>query len=170
MGEEKTPVHAAAIKSKGDWIPGVIDPASRGRSQVDGERLYRLYADPPPDGQGLTLYPADNTLEAGVLEVWTRMSEGRLKIFRGLSNLMRELRTYQRKRVGQIGKIVKENDHACDCMRYLVMSGLAVAQTNPSGNYDDFIGKLEAAGDGYRRGIEALKHGRSGVSLAETYH
>ena len=28
------PIHAEAIKARGAWIPGVIDPAARGRSQT----------------------------------------------------------------------------------------------------------------------------------------
>jgi len=31
-------VHAEAIRSRGDWIRGVIDAASRGRSRSDGWR------------------------------------------------------------------------------------------------------------------------------------
>src|SRR5262245_51825418 len=34
--EAEPPVHAAAIRSRGIWIPGVIDPAARHRSQDDG--------------------------------------------------------------------------------------------------------------------------------------
>ena len=33
------PIHAAAIKSRGSWIPGVVDPAARGRGQKDGEAV-----------------------------------------------------------------------------------------------------------------------------------
>jgi hypothetical protein len=108
-----------------------------------------------------------NAVEAGIYEVWQRLSTGRLKVFRGLGNFLSEFRLYRR---DDKGKIVKKLDHLCDCCRYLCSSGLQIARTDPGGNYDDFIGKLEAAGDGYRRGIDALKHGRSGVSLAETYH
>jgi hypothetical protein len=162
QGEEKPTVHASAIKARGPWIPGVIDPAARGRSQEDGKQLYQLYLN-----EGLDLSPAMNAVEAGIYEVWQRLSTGRLKVFHGLGNFLSEFRLYRR---DEKGKIVKKLDHLCDCCRYLCSSGLQIARTDPTGNYDDFIGKLEAAGDGYRRGIDALRHGRDGVSLAQTYH
>src|SRR5690348_15083971 len=68
------PIHAAAIQSRGKWIPGVIDPASRGRSQKDGEQLLQIYQQ-----LGLPLVIADNGVESGLYTVWTRMSTGRLK-------------------------------------------------------------------------------------------
>ena len=83
QGEEKPVVHAQAIRARGDWIPGVIDPAARGRQQGDGERLMEQYV---------------------------------------------ELRIYRR---DENGKIVKENDHAVDALRYLVMSGLDKALQTP---------------------------------------
>jgi hypothetical protein len=76
-------VHAQAIQGRGDWIPGVIDPASRGRSQHDGEQLIKLYKD-----LGLQhLEVADNSVEAGIYEVWQRMPSGRLKVFRQVDQL-----------------------------------------------------------------------------------
>ena len=38
-GQAEPVIHATSIKSRGEWIPGVIDPAARGRSQVDGRKL-----------------------------------------------------------------------------------------------------------------------------------
>lgn len=113
QGQAEPVVHAKAIKGRGEWIKGVIDPASRGRSQVDGEALYALYR-----REGLLIYPADNAVEAGILEVWERMTTGRLKIFKSCTQLLRELTLYRREN----GKIKKENDHAVDGMRYLIHS------------------------------------------------
>lgn len=91
VGEAEPPIHAAAIRARGAWIPGVIDPASRGRGQKDGSRLLTDYQQ-----LGLELTAADNALEAGIFEVWTRMSTGRLKVFRTLANWIAEYRFYQR--------------------------------------------------------------------------
>src|SRR5215468_5307710 len=77
VGEAEPPIHAAAIRARGSWIPGVIDPATRGRGQRDGARLMTIYQD-----LGLDLHVAENALEAGIYEVWMRMSTGRLKVFR----------------------------------------------------------------------------------------
>ena len=122
-GQAEPAVHAAAIKARGEWIPGVIDPASRGRSQADGAQLFGQYKT-----LGLKLVPANNAVEAGIYEVWGRLSTGRLKVFRTLQNFLAEYRIYRR---DEKGKIVKENDHLQDCCRYVAMSGLALAQVRP---------------------------------------
>jgi phage terminase large subunit-like protein len=116
-------VHAQAIKQRGIWIPGFIDPASRGRSQVDGTRLIELYR-----AAGLKLEPAVNAVEAGLFACEQMMYSGRLKAFTSLSNWYSELRLYRR---DQEGRVVKENDHCMDAMRYLIMSGLGAMQRIP---------------------------------------
>ncbi len=120
-GKAEPVIHAAAIRARGEWIPGVIDPAARGRSQKDGEHILQVYQD-----CGLNLTVANNAVEAGIYQVWTRMSTGRLKVFRSLTPWLNEFRIYRR---DQNGKVVKENDHLMDATRYLIMSGLGVAQT-----------------------------------------
>lgn len=121
-GQVEPAVHSAAIKAKGDWIPGVVDPASRGRSQKDGTQLMQEYTD-----AGLELSPALNAVEAGIHKVYTGLSEGRIKVFASLSILFDEYRIYRR---DEKGKIVKTFDHLMDCLRYLVMSGRDVAIIN----------------------------------------
>lgn len=124
LGEAQPAIHAAGIKGKGAWIPGVIDPASRGRAQNDGIQLLQIYTE-----LGLDLEMANNAVEAGIYEVWTRLSTGRLKVFQGLTSWLREFRIYRR---DEKGRIVKENDHLMDCCRYLILSGLARARTKPA--------------------------------------
>jgi hypothetical protein len=118
-------IHAEAIKARGTWIPGVIDPAARGRAQKDGEQLLRIYQD-----LGLTnLTLASNAVEAGIYLVWSRLSTGKLKVFSTLQNWLAEFRIYRR---DENGKIVKENDHLLDATRYMCLSGLAHAVAKPS--------------------------------------
>ena len=62
-GQVEPPVHADAIRARGTWIPGVVDPAARGRSQRDGQNLMSVY-----NSMGLQLTGADNSLEAGTPE------------------------------------------------------------------------------------------------------
>jgi hypothetical protein len=81
--EAEPPVHANAIKARGKWIPGVIDPAARGRNQRDGERLIQVYQQ---ELETELLFPAANDLEAGIYECWIRLSTGRMKAFRTLQN------------------------------------------------------------------------------------
>lgn len=106
--------HAIAIKARGEWINGTIDPAARGRAQEDGKRLIDSYIE-----LGLRLTPAKNAVEAGIYEVWRLLTIGQLRIFSTLQNLKAEMQLYRR---DENGKIVKTFDHACDAMRYLVMT------------------------------------------------
>ena len=123
-GQAEPSVHAAAISNRGKWVPGVIDPASRGRMQSDGTQLLSLY-----QNLGLDIEVADNAREAGIYQVWERLSQGRLKVFRGCSNTLSEYRLYRR---DEKGLIVKKNDHLMDALRYMVMSGIERAKTEPS--------------------------------------
>lgn len=122
--EAEPPVHAAAINARGKWVPGVIDPAARNRSPADGLKLMNSYR----DELGLDLTPADNSVYAGLHEVWMRLTTGRLKVFRSMQYFMQEFRIYRR---DEKGNIVKENDHLLDDLRYLVMSGIARARVRP---------------------------------------
>lgn len=122
-GEAEPAVHANAIKARGDWIPGVIDPAAQGRSQHDGTRLIESYR-----ALGLHLNVANNAVESGILEVWQRLASGRMKVFSTLTNWWMEWRLYRR---DEKGNIVKANDHLMDDTRYLCMSGLPLAISRP---------------------------------------
>ena len=103
-------VHAASIRARGEWIPGVIDPASRGRTQTDGNQLYQQYKD-----LGLRIWPAKNAVESGIQQVWERMTGARIKFFTTLQHLPREFVLYRR---DEKGRIIKEGDHLMDCLRY----------------------------------------------------
>src|SRR5437899_8409407 len=123
MGKEEHVIHTEAIKGRGAWIPGVIDPASKGRSQKDGTQLIELYRQ-----AGLNISPADNAVEAGIYACDQMMHAGKLKVFSSLSNFYQEFRAYRR---DKDGKVVKERDHLMDSMRYLVMSGRSRMSTKP---------------------------------------
>jgi len=122
-GQAEPSIHAESIKGRGDWIKGAIDPASRASGQKDGENLMDTY-----ESLGLNLTKADNAVEAGILEVYQRLSSGKLKVFSTLQNWLKEYRIYRR---DEKGKIVKQNDHIMDATRYLVMTGLSIASTKP---------------------------------------
>ena len=123
QGQAEPSVHTHQIMLRGDWIPGVIDPAARGRGQKDGENLLDNYID-----LGLDLTKADNTVESGLYDTWQRLSGGGLKVFSTLHNWLAEYRIYRR---DEKGKIVKSGDHLMDATRYLVTTGIDLAETPP---------------------------------------
>lgn len=122
-GYAEPSVHASAIKARGSWIKGTIDSASAASSQIDGQRLLDFY-----EREGLDLIKPDKAVEAGILEVYQRLSTGRLKIFTTLEHTRQEYRIYRR---NEKGKIVKENDHLMDALRYLLMMIQDIATTRP---------------------------------------
>lgn len=123
-GKAEPSVHATGIRARGEWIPGVIDPAARGRGQRDGLQLMTDYVE-----LGLNLTPAKNPRESGVYTVWERLSTGRLKVFSTLMNWQAEYRLYRR---DDEGDIVKEFDHLMDDTRYLCVSGVPIMKVQPA--------------------------------------
>lgn len=124
MGQEKPIVHAQAIKARGAWIPGWIDPAANGRSQDDGERLIDQYRD-----QGLKIQPADNAIDTGIINIWQKLAFGQLKVFETCQYWLSEYEHYRR---DEKGKIVKKNDHAMDATRYFFNSGTGGMKVKPA--------------------------------------
>lgn len=122
-GEELPAVHAAAIKARGDWIPGLVDPAANNRASRDGERLMEDYIH-----AGLHLTKADNSVNSGLIKTWQDLSLGRTKVFSTLQNFFSEYRLYRR---DEHGKIVKKKDHLMDDMRYIHNSGQGIAKIKP---------------------------------------
>jgi len=122
-GEAEPVIHAEAIKGRGAWIKGAIDPAARGRGQIDGRELVQMYRD-----LGLDLIEATNSIETGIYELLTRMTCGRLKVFKSCQNWLGEFRLYRR---DEKGRIVKEMDHLMDSCRYLQMELFNILSTKP---------------------------------------
>jgi len=122
-GKAEPSIHTTAINARGKWIPGLIDPAARGRSQADGKQLLSMYR-----LLGLRLTESKNALDAGIFDVWTRLSTGRIKVFKTLMNWQAEYRLYRR---DEKGAVIPTFDHLMDCMRYIVLSGIGIAIPQP---------------------------------------
>lgn len=120
--EQPPAVHAAAILARGSGLHGVCDPAGQSSNPMDGQNLMDIYA-----RNGLKLTKADNAVESGLMHMLERMQQGRLKVFNTLESWKHEFRLYQR---DEQGRIVKRHDHLLDATRYIMTSGLPLAQTS----------------------------------------
>lgn len=121
---ELTPAeHVKNIHAKGDWIPGVADPAGQGSSQADGVSLMQRYAE-----NGMYLTSAENHVDSGLMTLLEMMQAGRLKVFADLELWWKEFRVYRR---SESGRVVKRMDHLMDATRYAVVSGLPLAKCKP---------------------------------------
>ncbi len=114
---------AQAIKCRNKFMQGCIDPASRGRSQLDGKNLMDEYRD-----LDLRLRPALNAVEAGIHRVQMLISTGRLKVFPQCTRLLAELRKYSR---DENGHIRKQDDHLLDALRYVLFTDKTIRPLRP---------------------------------------
>ncbi len=141
---EATPVvHAAAVRSRGDWIPVAWPHDGLSTEKGSGSTLSDLYR---AQGVNMTFERAtyaDNRrsdqgsyIEPGIMEMLDRMQTGRWKVARHLHEWFEEFRLYHRKD----GKVVKLNDDLMSASRYAMMM-LRFAQTgkNSWGKYGDKI-------------------------------
>lgn len=121
-GQSEPSIHAAGISARGPWLPGRIDPASRGRGQADGVQLLTAYRE-----RGLKLEEAPNAVEAGILSVHDMLSTGHIKVFSTCTNFFEEYRLYVRNEKG----VPTGKDHLMDCWRYLILSGTSWLESPP---------------------------------------
>ncbi len=142
MGQELPPMHASAIKARGAWIPGVIDPSAKTGKAYDGTVLMERYQE-----EGLVLEPADNALEAGITDVRMLFEQGLIKVWDTLENFLVEMRVYRRDENGKIIEEKNKKDHLMDCVRYLVRSGLRLAVPQPEEDFGNNIYNKDTFGD-----------------------
>ena len=119
--KEATPVvHAGAVRSWGKELPWSW-PRDGKRETLEGAgiALAQQYKD-----QGLNLLhehaqfeDGSVSVEAGLMDMLTRMQTGRFKVFKHLEDWWEEFRLYHRKD----GKVVKEGDDLMAATRYALM-------------------------------------------------
>lgn len=118
--KEATPLeHAATLKRWGGNLPWAWPADAYQRDKRSGGTLKDDYTE-----HGLGMLAAHAThedggmsVEAGVMEILTRMHTGRFKVFSHLNDWFEEFRLYHRKD----GLIVKEHDDIMDATRYAIM-------------------------------------------------
>lgn len=113
------PMHASAIKARGEWMTGAMDTAGNATSPTDLEVLRDLYVK-----EGLHLVNANKSVTGGIYHMQTLFQAGRLKIFNTCTGLLQERASYRMeedKKTGKV-KIVKVGDDRIDALRYALMT------------------------------------------------
>ena len=115
---------SSAIKSQSQrWY---IDPAVKGMITHKEGKDYSLYDEFCDNG--ITSLFAEHNVDGGINRVAEYFKADKIRIFSTCKNLIYELERYhwseERETVGGIlkPKPFKSLDHACDCLRYLIMS------------------------------------------------
>ena len=122
LTEADPAIQVAAIRARGEWIGGVVDPLGNGRSLADGRKLIEMYRK-----LGLRLSAIDDPVESGILAMSQRMQSGRLKVCASLTKYLEERRLYRR---DESDRVVKDRDHLQDAARCLV-NGLSHMGVKP---------------------------------------
>lgn len=126
---EKTPSqHAPHIMGMCHWSPvawphdGLQHDKGSGSTLADLYRQAKLKMLP----ERATFDDGSNGVEAGLMDMLTRMEQGRWKVFAHCEHWLTERRGYHREK----GKVVKLKDDVISASRYALMS-LRFAQTEP---------------------------------------
>jgi len=136
--KEPVPVHASAIKARGDWIP-VAWPHDGNNSTAIGPNLAAQYRKESVNMlhehaqfERVSGTPSETntsliSVEAGIQDMLTRMMTGRFKVFSNLGGWFAEKRLYRREN----GKLIKLEDDHISASRYGLMM-LRYAATKPT--------------------------------------
>jgi phage terminase large subunit-like protein len=131
------PVHASAIRPKGEWIPIAWPHDGLARDKGSGVPLADIYRKQEhlnllrdkfsnPPGPGQVEGQGGNGVEVGIVEMWQRMESGRLKVHSTCQTWLSEFRQYHRKD----GVIVALKDDCLSASRYAIQS-MRFASTQP---------------------------------------
>lgn len=115
---------AEVIKDRADtWY---CDPAGNKKTENRKGVMFSLFDEYAE--HGMHMQSAQNDVTAGINRVAEYFKTGKIKVFRNCTNLIRELERYHWSEEKETSNGIlqprpfKSNDHACDCLRYLVMS------------------------------------------------
>jgi phage terminase large subunit-like protein len=129
-GASTPPIHAAAIKPWGSWIPVAWPHDGLNTEKSTGDELIKSYRDnglnclphkatsPPDPKQGQKEGEGGNSVEASLYAMYQRMETGRWKVFKTCRYWLEERRVYHR---DEQGKLVKLRDDVLSASRYAHM-------------------------------------------------
>jgi phage terminase large subunit-like protein len=127
---------APIIRKMKDWIPVAWPHDGLQHDKGSGVQLAEQYRQEGVNmlDQMATFEDGSNGVEAGLMDMLTRMRTERFKVNANCGKFFEEFRMYHRKD----GKIVKLNDDLISAVRYGIMM-LRHAETEPiEANYDDY--------------------------------
>src|SRR5581483_361039 len=90
-------VHAAAIRDRAKWVPGVLAPRADGRDKQEGAAIFARLEE-----LDLTLTPSLMEPDAAMEAATQRIAANRLRIFRSLTGTIGEYRTLRRDDKGKL--------------------------------------------------------------------
>ncbi len=117
-------LHGEAIKTRGDWIEGGIDPHEAVKPRDTGESVHTYF-----ESLGLHLTAAKGDPDALRARIRALFESGALKIMDSCVGLVNEIRTY-RYDLNDPNKIAKnQDDHRIDAMMYCIAVFESIAQS-----------------------------------------
>jgi len=106
-------IHADAIKRRGEWMQGAIDPHGAKHKRDDGTDKIDYFI-----SLGLNLIPGNGDPTTGISKLLAQFESGALKIFITCEELLNEIRVYKYD-LNDPNKIAKnQEDHLLDALRY----------------------------------------------------
>lgn len=116
-------VHAAAVRSRSKWIPGVIAPRAHGRAIAEGAALVERLTDLDLE---LSSVVCDDEAALGL--VTQRIATKRLRVFRTLTDWLAEYRAYRR---DASGKLDDQRNELMSATALICAAGIDAAITKP---------------------------------------
>ena len=115
--DQLPPLHASALKAKGHWIHGVMDPyAGVNRSAIEGKRFIDVYQQ-----EGLLVSLVErNLIESGIERLKSLFINHQVKIFKHCEKLVGQMNIWHR---NEKGKIADTPDDLIDAFRYAITDG-----------------------------------------------
>jgi phage terminase large subunit len=117
------------------YLPNItVDKHAEAIKQMSqGERYEATFADHDAGerailhAHGIETRAAIKDVKTGINTVYSMIERGKIKVHRSCTGLISELQSYQWKDGQKGDEPRKENDHACDALRYMVMGIFARA-------------------------------------------
>lgn len=116
-------VHAAAIRDRAKWVPGVFAPKVKDRTLEEGAAIVARLEE-----LELKLTASGADPDAALEQAAQRIAANRLRVFRNMSGWIAEFRTFRR---DERGKLIGEGAELMAATALLCASGLDAAITEP---------------------------------------